>query len=67
MSTRSGEENPAAKLTEEEVYAIRRDVRKDKLVAYDYGISQAHVWRIRNRVKWKYLKEENENDARSND
>ena len=53
-----GEENPAAKLSEEEVYAIRRDARKHKLVAYDYGISQAHVWRIRNRVKWQSLPEE---------
>lgn len=62
-----GEENPAAKLTEEEVRAIRRDTRRAKQVAHDYGISLGHVWRIRNGVKWKHLKEENENDARSND
>lgn len=63
MPARKGEENPAAKLTEEDVYAIRRDTRKDKLVAYDYGISQAHVWRIRSRLKWKHLKTEEQNDA----
>jgi hypothetical protein len=67
MPAKRGEDSPTAKLTEKEVYAIRRDTRQDKLVAYDYGISQMHVWRIRHRIKWKHLKEENENDTRSSD
>lgn len=63
MPAMRGEGNPSAKLTEDEARAIRRDTRKDKLVAYDYGISQAHVWRIRNGIKWKHLQEEKVDDA----
>lgn len=57
-----GEANAAAKLTEDEVRAIRRDTRPGKIVAADYDISIAHVWRIRNRIKWAHLTEENVND-----
>jgi hypothetical protein len=67
VPARKGEENPSAKITEEDVYAIRRDTRGEKQIAFDYGLSQGQVNRIRRRVKWKHLKEENENDARSND
>ena len=58
MAARKGEENAAAKLTVEEVRAIRADPRPKREVARQYDISEAHVWRIRNRIKWGHLDEE---------
>jgi hypothetical protein len=58
MPARKGEENPSAKITEEDVYAIRRDTRGEKQIAFDYGLSQGQVNRIRRRVKWSHLPEE---------
>jgi hypothetical protein len=58
MSAGKGEENAAARLTAEEVLAIRRDTRRYKLIAYEYGISVSHVSNIRNRWKWAHLPEE---------
>ena len=55
MPAQKGERNAAAKLTEDEVRAIRRDPRINKLVAADYDVSIAQVWRIRNRIKWGHL------------
>lgn len=63
MSARKGEQNPAAKLTDEEVCAIRRDARPFKQIAYDYNISVVQAWRIRKRIKWKHLPEEKTDDA----
>lgn len=61
-----GEENVAARLTEAEVYAIRRDTRRYKQIAYEYGIAVSHVSNIRNRRKWAYLpEEENQNEHQS--
>lgn len=58
MAGKSGEQNSQAKLTEDEVLAIRKDTRPLKEVAYDYGVTPAHVWRIRKRKKWTYLDDE---------
>jgi hypothetical protein len=58
MAAAKGEKNTSAKLTEAQARAIRKDPRLGKQVADDYGISVAHVWRIRNRVKWRHLDEE---------
>ena len=58
MPARKGEENPSAKITEEDGYAIRRDTRGEKQIAFDYGLSQGQVNRIRRRVKWSHLPEE---------
>lgn len=55
MPWAKGEENSQAKLTEDDVRAILADSRIHKEVAYDYDISIAHVWRIRNRVRWKHI------------
>jgi len=61
-----GEENVAARLTEDEVYAIRRDTRRYKQIAYEYGIAVSHVSNIRNRRKWAHLpEEENQNEYQS--
>lgn len=62
MPARKGEENSSAKLTEEDVYAIRRDPRRQKQIAYDYGIGQMQVSRIKRRLKWKHLPEEEEHE-----
>lgn len=43
----SGERNPAAKLTDEQVLAIRSDSRAQAKIAADYGVCQAQVWRIK--------------------
>ena len=51
MAWAKGEDNAAAKLTAADVRAIRRDTGSLKVMALKYGISEAHVWRIRNRIK----------------
>ena len=48
-----GEDNAAAKLTAEQVRAIRRDTRSCKVVGAEYGICEAQVSRIRRRIHWK--------------
>ena len=55
-----GEDNAAAKLTAEQVRAIRRDTRSCKVVGAEYGLSQAQVSRIRRRVHWKDVPDEDE-------
>jgi hypothetical protein len=50
-----GESNPAAKLTEAQVRAIRADPRPQRAIAADYGISQATVSLIVRREKWAHL------------
>lgn len=62
MPWAKGEANRQAKLTEKEVLAIRRDTRMLTEVAYAYRVSPAHVWRIRNRLKWAYLEEKPNDD-----
>ena len=58
MPWAKGEKNAGAKLTEDDVRAIRRDTRTTKEVAYDYGITIAQVWRIRNRRQWVHVQDE---------
>jgi hypothetical protein len=50
----------AAKLTETQVLAIRRDTRPQRLVAAEFGVSQSRVWAIRHRRSWARLAEEND-------
>ena len=45
--------NGRAKLTEEQVQAIRQDTRGKRTIAPDYGISPAQVQRIRLGKQWK--------------
>jgi hypothetical protein len=42
-----GELNPACKLSDEEVEAIRLDSRVQRIIAADYGVSQSQVSRIK--------------------
>ena len=50
-----GEQNYNAKLTEDDVRAIRVDERKHQLIADDYGLSIAYVSKIKRRIKWPHL------------
>lgn len=50
-----GSDHSQAKLTEEDVYAIREDMRKQKDIATDYGISVPTVSDIKNRRSWSHI------------
>jgi HNH endonuclease len=50
-----GERSPSAKLTAEQVRAIRADQRPSKEIALEYGLSDRHVRRIQSRDTWKRL------------
>lgn len=58
MPWAKGTDNAAAKITEDDVRAIRRDMRAYKEIAYDYGISPAQAFRIRNRIQWTHVNDE---------
>lgn len=45
--------NPAAKLTDEQVAAIREDTRSQYKIAAEYGIAQGHVSRIKRSIQRK--------------
>lgn len=49
----SGESNGRAKLTADQVEAIRCDCRGKRTVAPEYGISPAQVQRIRSGAHWR--------------
>jgi len=44
-----------AKLTAEDVIAIRSDQRMPHVIAKDYGVNANHVCRIRSRRAWRFL------------
>jgi len=50
-----GERQGSAKLTAEEVLAIRLDPRKPRVVAEAFGISHAHVGNIKANRAWKHV------------
>lgn len=52
---RVGEARPGAKLTADQVLAIKGDTRPERLIAADYGISGGTVGKIRRREKWAHL------------
>lgn len=49
-----GERCGTAKLTLEQVRAIRKDFRLQKDIAKDYGVNQNTISRIKNGVRWKH-------------
>jgi len=53
-----GEKNGGAKLTEEQVYAIRKDNRIQIEIAAEYGCDQTTVSEIKRRKTWASLPEE---------
>lgn len=50
-----GEANPRAKITEDDVRAIRADSRYQAVIAAEYGISQTGVGRIKNNLTWRHV------------
>jgi hypothetical protein len=46
---------PQTKLSEEQVYKIRLDVRSQREIAKDYGVCQAQIGRIKMKQRWGYL------------
>ena len=55
MAGRRGEESGMAKLTEEQVLAIRKDTRSGCQIATDYGITNVTVGHIKRRRTWRHL------------
>lgn len=55
----NGSENPAAKLTEEDIIAIRKEYAKGnvthQILAERYGTSQTNIHLIVHRLKWKHI------------
>lgn len=52
-----GERQGLSKLTEDDVRAIRKDVRSQEAIARDYGIAQTGVSFIKRRKTWKHVKD----------
>jgi hypothetical protein len=50
-----GVKNGRAKLTEDDVRAIRKDTRSGKKIGADYGISDAMVYDIKTFKNWKHV------------
>lgn len=50
-----GERQGAAKLTADQVLAIRRDSRFQRVIAAHFGVSQTVIWAIKARKWWKHL------------
>lgn len=50
-----GERNGPAKLTEEQVRAIRADQRLHREIAADYGVADHTISAIKNRKTWKHI------------
>lgn len=50
-----GERNPAAKLTDSEVKAIRKDNRVHRLIAMNYGVSRENISLIKRNARWKHV------------
>ena len=49
-----GERCGTSKLTLEQVRAIRKDDRLQRLIASDYGIAESMISRIKNGVRWQH-------------
>jgi hypothetical protein len=52
---RRGTQCHFAKLTEDQVRAIRSDERSSRVVAEAYGIDPTNVWQIRTRRTWQHI------------
>jgi hypothetical protein len=50
-----GQSHYRAKLTPEQVLAIRADMRPDRLVAIDYGVVRGAIGNIRSRRTWRHI------------
>lgn len=50
-----GEQCAAAKLTSEQVLAIRADTRLQRIIAIDYGVRENTISRIKSKQRWAHL------------
>jgi hypothetical protein len=50
-----GERNHKAKITENDVRAIRGDPRANKIIAADYGLCRQQVLRIKTGGSWRHV------------
>lgn len=50
-----GERAPSAKLTEDQVRAIRSDERSRNVVAVEYGVRKSAIYKIRRRATWRHV------------
>lgn len=48
-----GERNPGAKLTEEQVMAIKQDPRPQSRIALDYGVGRSTIGEIKRGKNWR--------------
>jgi hypothetical protein len=55
QNKRRGEGNAKAKLTEQQVIAIRQDTRSQCAIARHYSVGQALIWKIKNRILWRHV------------
>lgn len=53
--TLKGERHPQAKLTTENVLAIRKDDRNDQAIAEEYGVSRPTIYKIKTKEYWSWL------------
>jgi hypothetical protein len=53
-TSNTGENCNWAKLTKEQVIAIRQDIRTQKEIAAEYGVQQSQISRIKNSTRWKH-------------
>jgi len=51
-ASQAGEHNPAAKLTQAQVVAIRNDPRLHREIAVDYGVGRNTISRIKGGQRW---------------
>jgi len=54
-TSRPGELNPRAKLTADDVRAIRRSTDRQITLARRYGVAPNTIWTIRKRLKWTHI------------
>ena len=54
-SKNRGESNSKAKLTAEQVLEIRADTRSQGVIAKQYGVGQALIWKIKHRTLWRHV------------
>lgn len=50
-----GEKQGASKLTRKDIISIRKDKRSQRKIAADYGVTQANIYFIVNRISWKHI------------
>lgn len=51
-----GERNGRARLSTDQVLSIRSDSRPQSVLAYEYGVGQQHISRLKGRKRWAHVK-----------